>query len=889
MKRPWIVLLSGLLLVAACNRGGTNVVLPSLNRSARIQLFCANLEQPTSFDVGFRGLLPLDACELDLEDLAEDFTPNGLGAVTQVQSGEVAAVNFSSQRVFDTNTSVPGFTAFQVGEQPTGLQISPLNPDYTFVSSFSAKTIQAYPTELIFLLASEQSDDLPDPQERSLEAGPLDLALYEVGLPSEIVRDDEGMVENVVAGEVLFRFLYAPIPDQSAVAQIEVDPNTGELGEVTLLTGFGTGTPIGQLETRDCADIGDVPPPPASTAQDYHRICPDTGAPANIRDVKTVETTTPCTDGDGTGPRPVRLLVDYGQAQSTNTSDDVLLVADANQPIIHRFSLDATGATAIEPIDALTPTREITVTPFVPASFDNEDATRRYLYAITAPDRSVLAIDFTPDDPAFGAVLPVIAGVSARANEENVESRNRVRSEFANARTIEVVSPEYVLTTDAQGNLIVDPDTLCDPEVDDDQALALNAFNMRGVFLAVSLSNGLIFFLDIYDLNAPCRGGGCDNITDADAFASIRRHRRRWSVTPSTFINTQGTPSLLFNAAQGTLDPDNGEARNSDGPGLDFIECPESLFGIFGTPQSADEEALICTSSQVWSNFSQRWDATWGGLIPGSLGGLGRFSDASFSGEPGNWFLAGDVPFCEVGVLGPTTLPGADPDTGLVETDYGGDRLLITGELPPNRVNDPSCEQFEDVPEEIDDFPVWFPILRAFNDELEIGASPNPQRYSLDEVAFCFNQFTEYQVHTQDAYTVFGTESQFVHRTIPDPITNECILDASRPISQTGGVVDVDTVLSGRAFPGVQFINPFVSFEIQPFGDVPVTDSTLALLTFNVFNEFGVLLLDSSGGLSSLPSSMLFYEGLEQLFFVDLQRGVRQIIFDPLSTAQTFQ
>ena len=50
------------------------------------------------------------------------------------------------------------------------------------------------------------------------------------------------------------------------------------------------------------------------------------------------------------------------------------------------------------------------------------------------------AIDYAEDSDTFGAVLPMIAGVSPRANEENVESRNRARSGFANVRAIEVVS-----------------------------------------------------------------------------------------------------------------------------------------------------------------------------------------------------------------------------------------------------------------------------------------------------------------------------------------------------------------------------------------------------------------------------------------------------------------
>ena len=195
----------------------------------------------------------------------------------------------------------------------------------------------------------------------------------------------------------------------------------------------------------------------------------------------------------------------------------------------------------------------------------------------------------------------------------------------------------------------------------------------------------------------------------------------------------------------------------------------------------------------MWSSFTQRWDARWEGLIPHSEGGLGLFSDESFDGDPGNWFLGGDVPLCRVGVLGEQQGPEIDSDLSIDLVDsYGGDRVLIVGELPPSTRDDPNCEQFEDLRDDIDDFPVWFPIIRAFNNQLEIGPSPNPNRYTLDEVRFCFNQFTEYQIHTRGAYTVTGTTSGFIHRVIPDATTGECILDDDRPVE----LDDVDTFLT---------------------------------------------------------------------------------------------
>jgi hypothetical protein len=120
---------------------------------------------------------------------------------------------------------------------------------------------------------------------------------------------------------------------------------------------------------------------------------------------------------------------------------------------------------------------------------------------------------------------------------------------------------------------------------------------------------------------------------------------------------------------------------------------------------------------------------------------------------------------------------------------------------------------------------------------------------------------------------------------IADPITGECIFDDARPVV----LGDVDTFLTGRAFEDTQFINPLVSFQIGPFPlETSLTDSTVALLNFNILNQFGFEVLDTSNNRRSLPASMLFSAEQDQLFFVDFEAGVRRIVFSPLSIVQTF-
>ncbi len=915
MTRIFVISLAACaLLVSSCRSGASNVVLSSLKRSAKLQFLCADIELVSGNQSILKALLPSALCDGETV-VAPEIVPQFLGAVTQIESGEVAVVNFTRGVIFNTSRTIPGVTAVTVDEQPTGIQVSPFQPDYTFLTSFSSKSLQAVPTEALITGSSE----LPTPEPQRFDVGPTDLVLHERAL-SVLITNDDGQVTGAESA-VFYRYLYAALPELGQVAQVEVtiDQTTGAqtLGEPVLLPLDIMGCPVTQI------------PPPDSDGDDYNRICPqdliDPSDP-DSRVIKTVTTTRPCFEGPTAGPRPVALTIDRGVEQGTasqsgsgDDSDDVLLVADANQPLIHRFALGPDGATRLDPIITGTPTSEIDVTPLVPASSagDDQAATQRYLYAVSAIDSSLLAVNYTEDptgtpeeEKTFGAVLPVLAGVSARANEENVESRDRIRFAFANVRAIEVVSPFYELEDDPNGPGVQVPESdICDPTDGNASALGQTATNMRGVFLAVSLSDGTMFFLDIYDLNAPCRGGLGDTAcrpaeTGPDRLASIRRHRERFRFTPSTatVVTIDGSPSFQFNSAPGRLDQTTGTAQSSGGPGLDFINCPpttsidtqgttrvgSSMINVFGAPSAGSAaDALICASSQVWSSFSQGWDARWQGLIPNSEGGLGLFADENLEGtEQGSWFQAGDVPFCRVGVLGPQPA-----DAALVES-YVGDRLLITGELPPSTRDDPDCEDFQDLMEDLDERQVWFPILRAFNDELEIGESTNTNRYTLAEVRACFPEFTQYQIHTQQAYTVTGTASGFINRVIPGA-NDECVLDPSRPVdlpTDDDEFVDVDTYLSGRAFASKQYINPLVSFEIRPFppdaGD-PIPDATV--LNFSISNQFGRLVLDTSAGLISLPSSMLFAPQQDQLYFVDFEAGVRRIVFSPLNIVQTFE
>ncbi|MFW2386804.1 MAG: hypothetical protein ACN4G0_00595, partial [Polyangiales bacterium] len=303
MTRLLIMLFAGsTFLLASCNNNANSVVLASLNRSEKIELFCADVEDLGGNRGEVRDLLPSFLCTSDTA-FNSGVGPRVLGAVTQVQTGEVAVIDFTISRIANTNQTVPGVTPVTVGEQPTGIQISPFESTYTYVTSFSPKSLQAVSSaELI-------TGEIPFArQELRFDAGPKDVALHESAYTC-VNRDDEELVTGADS-TVDYRYLYVALPDLGQIAQVPV--TFEESGAQTL--GTPTFLPLG---TYDCDSAMQGDPPPTSDETDYNRICPE-NAPSLMREgrfIKEVRTTTPCTEGGSVGPRPVAVVVDLGAEQ----------------------------------------------------------------------------------------------------------------------------------------------------------------------------------------------------------------------------------------------------------------------------------------------------------------------------------------------------------------------------------------------------------------------------------------------------------------------------------------------------------------------------------------------------------------------------------------------
>lgn len=743
---PLLVLLAmpALHVLTACQNSGSVIQPRTFDRPERVAFAC--------YDRANLQFVPVAGCnDVVLDRDSEDFALIAL--VTQTAQGELAAVDLDRRLVLDADVRVPGFTFVLVGENPTAVVVPALTARHAYVANQTSRTISWLP------LAQFHPDATP-----TADVGG-ELALP--GAPSDMVLSPDEA------------FLYVTFPESGTIGEIAVD-SSNPTEPLTFV--------------REISLDVTVPAPVAEVAGDapYQRYCPE-GFGANIG--RPVIGAPRVATQLGATARPVQLVVD------TVANPPVLLVADANLPMIHRLVLDDAGAdpALLPALAPAVPTREVVITPPVPTAMGERAATQRYLYAIDALDNSVLAMDYTDTSVNFGAVLAVSTGH---------EANDRIATRAGVGR-LRVVAPSYSVSG---GMAPVE----CDPS-DSSQAEDAQPAQLRGVFLLAGQIDGNLAIVDVYDLDAPCRGGiGCDDpaVTN-DVQVRIERHRPRIGAVVADEPSLLGFPVLTFDGSAGQIQ-ENGIATTEAVPRLEpFTSCPTGMVRAF--PESGT--AIVCVSADPWSSPSQTWVADWQAQLPFAVG-AGRF-DAS----DGTLFTGADGNFCSWGVLGEddvvaSALSADDPLAG-----YVGDRLLFTGVLSPSiqaalRETDSEFERCRPFLDEVERDPVYLEIVEAREGELVLRLpvlrnnagepidGPAPVAYTLADVQACFPGVTPFAVHARSAYVVRSTFASYLHRVIS--VGGSCRVDTSLPFDPA----DPQTRVEGRAFVGRPYINPYVAFHI---------------------------------------------------------------------------
>jgi hypothetical protein len=579
-------------------------------------------------------------------------------------------------------------------------------------------------------------------------------------------------------------YLYAAVPEAGVVVEIFIGGRQlVRTRDVPLLTGVEpavlAGAPSREAEALTCP-------------REYPLVDPVVGAPR-----EPVAT--------GATPSPVALAFDREEGR--------VLVADTSLPLLHVLPVDGEGM-ILPDRDAITvgvPTRDVVITPSVPGSLTADgNPPARFIYAIDATDQSILVVDDGPSSPSRGAVLPVAAGA---------DPFDRIEF-FAGARSLEVLRPGF-----AEGAACGSTDFAAEPR------------QLRGLFVAVALTDGTVRIVDVHDLDAPCRGRDCaqgGTPNELDELVFVRRHRPRIGGFVTEEMAIAGAPTFVINDTPERVLAD-GTTESGASPGLAPVTCDGSFIRLY-PPADEGEEPLVCGIGDAWAATEEEWSATWQGAIPGATGGLGRFDPTDGS------FRATGARFCDRGVSG------------------DAEWLVITSDPPAAREgeSDP-CTIFR--PDAIGREPViGFAIEMAQQDILTLGAA-TLGTYNLDDARGCFGELMTWEIWSRDSYTVAGGATGYVHDVEGGPDAEDA---CTRP--------DPAAPMPGRAVPGVLFDNGVIRFLIPPFGMMQPEAEELTRLSFPVAQvpDPLVIVRPSTGvPVTTLPGALRFNTVDESLYVID--------------------
>jgi hypothetical protein len=741
--------------------------------------------------------------------------------VTQSNRGEVAAVDLVKNQVIDARQDIPGYTFVPAGELPNAIVVPPTRPALTYVANAGSRDISVIKTlDFRHLPVRTQVTDVRvavRPTDDQGAQAPFDMLLS---------PDEDALFVTAPAAGWLLRMPLTRCEGSS-------DPNCHE-GQID--TAHIVRVPI--EESLDKAP----PAPPAQTdpSEPYSQICdPVTLVPQPV--VATPQVGSPA---DRT-PRPAGLALD-SFCKTGETCQRRLIVADRNLPILHVIDIDVLAAgnasdSVLTPIVTGVPTERVAVSPRVPVDIAGTEETQ-YVYAIDMTDGSVLVAQ-------NGQVISVSSDPTVRADRLDVGYS--AASGKPVAQSLDLLYPGY----DTAGSATDQNVTPTDPRPNgewlcgDSAHITRTANRLRGVFLAVGLTDGTVRILDVFDAELQnCRS--CDKTSLAYDPYPLHRHRPRIDMiyvqpasgpylepilTPTVTPQFQvGTSSIFVNSDGTTNDPrvpglacvacTGKEAVSFPPADMLTLQIDAGVSGEAGSGAATDSgiplvndcapgEGRVCSLADPWMDPFV-WIANREGVIPGARGGLGRFVDAgNADNQTGSLEFAGEASFCSNGVLG-------DDDIGDVDGNGkpDGDQVLITSVLPDVDVAAQAgvtgsvradCEALV-AARDNDDLPIGFRIKQAYGSRLVIDPDainqPPTVRTHVDYafVNTCFlDSLLTYEVHARQSYIVVSTNGPgFLHTVVLDPNTQRCVIDKTK-----------DQQRVGRAYDGAQFDNGFVSFK----------------------------------------------------------------------------
>lgn len=594
-------------------------------------------------------------------------------------------------------------------------------------------------------------------------------------------------------------------------------PSEGALLEVPLLAGGTFGTP------RTIALLGDVgeAPAPILEGSTFERIC------TTERIASFDEAATRPQPAAGT-PSPLDVVLD------TAGETPELLVTDGVLPIVHRFAFDENDSLVEEssPITVDSPLTTLALTPPVPRSAIDPSLVR-YAYAIDR-DARVLAIRW--DGEAAGSSVVVAPATENGADRVSFD---------ALATSLSVISVDYDAASPT-GNLCAPGD-----------GRTVGPANLRGVFVGVTLTDGTLRILDVYDLDAACRGaeGECADapgVNSSDSVTYIRRHMPRVGGIVQKRLGLSSAPLFFATASQWSVDVQ-GATNPEAVPDLVSLgdDCGSSRL-LQAFPPIGEGEPRICVLADAWNLRGQRWAARYQGNYASGFSGT-LSEDGEVTTTPG---------LCARGLMSRATTEAASE--AAPERRLAGDLLVVTSNPLPSMKDDAECVPYRsEDPITNTTRSVAFRVDGAFDDRIVIGEMvgrgdlTDTQR-SIAGVLRCYGSRIVFALAPENAYAVIGESIGFVHRVHAND-SNECVVDET-----------LDVRRQGRAVQGARFENFQFAFELSTTSTTP-SDTRLEFATGNLPSVLGV-------DVGMLPVSASYSPYDSRLYVVDsAQRGLVQV------------
>lgn len=922
---PALGALAMLATVSGCNNNTGSAVSFAFNRPERLEFACLAPYPTTIADLTKRGqyaVLPRACCTLyeasnyrlageaaepgvdpsapNPDDPAahpECTTANGdvVGSpvlhalVTQSTRGEVAAVDLVDSRVIDSDRQVPGYTFIDSGGLPSAIVVPPRQPRFTslrgpefvYVASAEEGVVRAIPTCRFRNGSSCGPDKLP--------ANLNDLAGYKARLRVDL----RGTPEDMILGPD--EALWITLPDSGLIARVElpVTPADGRPGDAFALSS-DPATPgvVAQPKWFRVPAVGDATlGEPVTESSDYVATC---GLGSKYQPTNFSLPLAPRATGSAGSAEPTRLYLD--------AETQLLFVADRNAPAIHVFKLGTDGAlTALGAMPTGQPVREFVITPRVPATaiagaallqdtVPAEDAStesKRYLYAIDTlgtvgvyqfvanpaggvPTLTPLLVpqpDLFTTRYADRINLPVpaqtLAVIDTRTQsrytcgQESVDAlreRKRVLADLPKPLSAELLREQARVDARIAVYDTADLDYL------------------RGVFVAVASSSGVLSVIDVHDLDNLCRAQKFCCASDGQGAGPNGRPQ---SCTSEDALNAPRSSDSLQSLAVRR----HALRRRSAGP--QTADVATSTLLQTQTCDASDPSAAVqtlaqvCTPADPWTTYTETWRVDFEGTLPDS-----QMQYASFEVVADTSKLAlvapADFNLCERGV-------------------EVGDLVAVVGTAPAAlRANCPDPS--------VDAAPT-FVIEQASTDRLLLTPRPVDGESAeglRQRMLDCYPDFVGVELRASNFLVLGSTITSYLHR-VTTAADGSCVVnEALDPLLDSrmrqGQVSYRPPASAAEPNPAAQtidtlvFHNPFVSFALAPADAnvLPTTrETSLTVQRSNAAQQLNTV-ISGDQVTNALPSTLQYMPEVGYLFLLDTAgQGLRRYTLRPFERENT--